>query len=311
MGYGRRRGLSPRMRGNRWATCQSLRGFGSIPAHAGEPRYRCRWTCPYRVYPRACGGTVSAPDVDTPMRGLSPRMRGNQVQSSGEGASLGSIPAHAGEPRRTAPGCTESRVYPRACGGTWRGEERQDLRVGLSPRMRGNLPGRPRAARTSGSIPAHAGEPLSEQRSYAQARVYPRACGGTELSADIAKPTTGLSPRMRGNRPQAIRGRLGIGSIPAHAGEPSDCVAQKLGHGVYPRACGGTFEKPATMAFTSGLSPRMRGNHGHWQIPLRKPGSIPAHAGEPYSSCDQTWMPGVYPRACGGTSVGHDWHSFR
>ena len=32
-------------------------GYGSIPAHAGEPEDRN----PFRVYPRACGGTIAIP----------------------------------------------------------------------------------------------------------------------------------------------------------------------------------------------------------------------------------------------------------
>ena len=93
-------GLSPRVRGNHGEPAAGHGLDGSIPARAGEPRWkrRCLNTC--RVYPRACGGTI--PDVcvvDGP-NGLSPRVRGNQMQERSWGGHFGSIPARAGEPSR-------------------------------------------------------------------------------------------------------------------------------------------------------------------------------------------------------------------
>ena len=53
-------GLSPRVRGNRYAPVRQRHHRGSIPACAGEPGRtgcRCHWPA---VYPRVCGGTSSA-----------------------------------------------------------------------------------------------------------------------------------------------------------------------------------------------------------------------------------------------------------
>ena len=57
--YRPRRGLSPRVRGNRVRPIRCPRLTWSIPARAGEPAARCRTGAALRVYPRACGGTWS------------------------------------------------------------------------------------------------------------------------------------------------------------------------------------------------------------------------------------------------------------
>ena len=216
----RGRGLSPRMRGNlkfKWARLPSER---SIPAHAGEPPSGTWSNIIPRVYPRACGGTHQFPVKVKSRRGLSPRMRGNQVICIPMALFLRSIPAHAGEPLRVIDGAVLGRVYPRACGGTFlfnlsarlerglsppcggtgsNGLCRRD-RDGLSPRMRGNRFPRTGTDAPGGSIPAHAGEPYIPGQSQLEDQVYPRACGGTVNSETRRISTQGLSPRMRGNQ---------------------------------------------------------------------------------------------------------------
>ena len=51
------RGLSPRVRGNRFAGLYLREHFGSIPACAGEPGASFRSERCSQVYPRVCGGT--------------------------------------------------------------------------------------------------------------------------------------------------------------------------------------------------------------------------------------------------------------
>ena len=51
-----------------------------------------------RVYPRACGGTLLAPQANLSEKGLSPRVRGNRIWRLERDADAGSIPARAGEP---------------------------------------------------------------------------------------------------------------------------------------------------------------------------------------------------------------------
>ena len=212
-------GLSPRMRGNLGREAYIAASRGSIPAHAGEPIAVDVGPFASWVYPRACGGTARDGARQGGSVGLSPRMRGNRQRSIWWHVGQGSIPAHAGEPGghytptrrggvypRACGGTSVPRVpaecrwvYPRACGGTQVRQLRPDLRQGLSPRMRGN---RVRATNTNavtGSIPAHAGEPVPTWRVGSASRVYPRACGGTHGSLRPHRAVRGLSPRMRGN----------------------------------------------------------------------------------------------------------------
>ena len=72
-----------------------------------------------------------------------------------------------------------------------------------------------------GSIPACAGEPMSDYEHVAYGTVYPRVCGGTGPSANPTCNVPGLSPRVRGNRWQCDDQDRWLGSIPARAGEPN------------------------------------------------------------------------------------------
>ena len=175
-------GLSPRVRGNRFAPGSLAVQVRSIPARAGEPARRWPTCSSSPVYPRACGGTGEAlgqPLVDA---GLSPRVRGNRQRSWGGLHAVRSIPARAGEPRLTWPSPMLPTVYPRACGGT-------DLAI-------------------------------DETKKTKISTVYPRACGGTVLINETFPCCEGLSPRVRGNLAVPFSWRPCPGSIPARAGEP-------------------------------------------------------------------------------------------
>ena len=113
-----RLGLSPRARGNPKLAGAVSGNRGSIPASAGEPASgghptRGEWVYPRergepptgrsgpdrgRVYPRERGGTVCGAHRRFPLRGLSPRTRGNPAADSWAVGGTGSIPANAGEP---------------------------------------------------------------------------------------------------------------------------------------------------------------------------------------------------------------------
>ena len=154
----------------------------------------------------------------------------------------GSIPAYAGEPYRDYIGTPIGKVYPRVCGGTEFIQIGTDYNKGLSPRMRGNpLPNRKNRA-VSRSIPAYAGEPLSQPVFYLDIKVYPRVCGGTCDKHLHTIRIKGLSPRMRGNPLLNWVGPIRKRSIPAYAGEPRCLICKCRDGEVYPRVCGGTWQ---------------------------------------------------------------------
>ena len=71
-------------------------------------------------------------------KGLSPRVRGNQMDEFCLVNDQRSIPACAGEPDWADKDGQEIAVYPRVCGGTPSRIARQSMNPGLSPRVRGN-----------------------------------------------------------------------------------------------------------------------------------------------------------------------------
>ena len=254
-----------------------------------------------KVYPRACGGTMCPGLGRMSRNGLSPRLRGNQCLSRFTRHIVGSIPALAGEPVTPCRVYRRRWVYPRACGGTNVKERIDDPKLGLSPRLRGNQCNAECECNRSRSIPALAGEPRYLGHSDSGRTVYPRACGGTYGCNRSDATPPGLSPRLRGNQPTTRWSPSLKRSIPALAGEPSSCIRGRSKPRVYPRACGGTPILMMMIITSSGLSPRLRGNH-LWPTGKRKnSGSIPALAGEPIIRHQGDMIKAVYPRACGGT----------
>ena len=258
---------------------------------------------PSRVYPRVCGGTSQYEKAHRCGDGLSPRVRGNPAGRAGVQGPSGSIPACAGEPRAPDPAPSASGVYPRVCGGTPSRETALVERWGLSPRVRGNRAGAVAVHVVAGSIPACAGEPQTRHPGRSGGAVYPRVCGGTRSRPSRVVRVRGLSPRVRGNRVPRPGGERGCGSIPACAGEPPSAAVWCAPRRVYPRVCGGTRSRRWTARASSGLSPRVRGNHVLLadEVPAR--GSIPACAGEPVGLHEIVSLSGVYPRVCGGTDT--------
>ena len=192
-------------------------------------------------------------------------------------------------------------VYPRVCGGTRDNLAAPRFAPGLSPRVRGNRPRRPRPPAPARSIPACAGEPAGRRRLTTPPAVYPRVCGGTAEALGLELVIPGLSPRVRGNpRPVMMVSSI-PGSIPACAGEPRGAGGLSVQMAVYPRVCGGTAQLPRRPRPVRGLSPRVRGNLPRRSAVKSYAGSIPACAGEPRpqgpAPCDSS----VYPRVCGGT----------
>ena len=173
------------------------------------------------VYPRVCGGTTCCYHITWRRKGLSPRVRGNQPPGVLPPAYHRSIPACAGEPASLGSLRDPFMVYPRVCGGTGQGDGQPPAVVGLSPRVRGNLPHPPIDIRRRRSIPACAGEPWAALGRITGPQVYPRVCGGTDMPLMDIGEVDGLSPRVRGNPGGSGIYEWTAGSIPACAGEPS------------------------------------------------------------------------------------------
>ena len=156
------KGLSPPTRGNRRRGRRCPNRPRSIPAHAGEPSGRGSRITARAVYPRPRGGTAELLEKAAIEWGLSPPTRGNHIEIKEAERSRRSIPAHAGEPSASRKICAVVEVYPRPRGGTRPAIQNSRVRRGLSPPTRGNRLPIPRSPRLARSIPAHAGEPQSD-----------------------------------------------------------------------------------------------------------------------------------------------------
>ena len=213
-------GLSPRVRGNPFPFVCESGWFGSIPACAGQPKWRLSLAWPTWVYPRVCGATPYVSRAVVIEEGLSPRVRGNLSELNALNVRKRSIPACAGQPGQIAGDHRHHPVYPRVCGATDGFGVSGYGGPGLSPRVRGNQAAILPPSFRSRSIPACAGQPFSQRPQIKHAAVYPRVCGATSMQAILTLQQYGLSPRVRGNLRQGAGVGLHIRSIPACAGQP-------------------------------------------------------------------------------------------
>ena len=152
---------------------------------------------------------------------------------------VGSIPAHAGEPRSGRSSTRLAEVYPRPRGGALFSYNSEFAVNGLSPPTRGSRKEKDGGGDMDRSIPAHAGEPRKIGRHETVRRVYPRPRGGAGLPVRDRFRLRGLSPPTRGSLRFEFAHSVLYGSIPAHAGEPSSVIRLATAHRVYPRPRGG------------------------------------------------------------------------
>ena len=214
----------------------------------------------------------------------------------------GPIPACAGQPHAPRALYLLLGAYPRVCGATGRAGASPRPRLGLSPRVRGNLLQLVNDADCIGPIPACAGQPRAQGSTWATSRAYPRVCGATYRRIRVVRFSMGLSPRVRGNRNDIHARRIGKGPIPACAGQPTQIWREALADRAYPRVCGATSSLQATTTGTWGLSPRVRGNRNYIPDEGFGAGPIPACAGQPGVQCGPLSARRAYPRVCGATT---------
>ena len=127
--------------------------------------------------------------------------------------------------------------------------------------------------------------------------------GETEFCARARLGAAGLSPRVRGNPLFLADPVHALRSIPACTGKPCGSDAVKSVPRVYPRVYGETMNGWHIPIVTSGLSPRVRGNHYHAVVMRVANGSIPACTGKPGSAKEFVCQYVVYPRVYGETPL--------
>ena len=170
-------GSSPLARGTRAGQfCQRIR-HGLIPARAGNTltdpnRKEPRW-----AHPRSRGEHVILNDASTVGAGSSPLARGTQADSLGIGHLYGLIPARAGNTWRSLALRRLQGAHPRS-----RGEHRHSIPIerefaGSSPLARGTLCSRLDSRKSTGLIPARAGNTAFPIHRYPACGAHPRSRG--------------------------------------------------------------------------------------------------------------------------------------
>ncbi len=252
-------GPSPPVRGKQRATGQSLRSLGSIPARAGEAAAATDSNTANAVHPRPCGGSFGDSSIVVSVPGPSPPVRGKPFKRKNPTRYDRSIPARAGEAPAGCPLRGSLAVHPRPCGGSWWTLYCVCAPKGPSPPVRGKLPWGCGHVSDNGSIPARAGEALSNVIPACAVTVHPRPCGGSVQAVRLVAVYLGPSPPVRGKLERIGFGWGTSGSIPARAGEA-------LGHEpvlqvvrVHPRPCGGSCGMSGFRNRHHGPSPPVRG----------------------------------------------------
>ena len=213
------------------------------------------------------------------MTGSSPRMRGTRARYWYRGVVRGIIPAYAGN--------------------TVLDHLDQQFVTGSSPRMRGTPAALSFDGTRLGIIPAYAGN--TDGVFYVPGTVWdhPRVCGEHTVSMVVYATMLGSSPRMRGTLGSQLCLSVGVGIIPAYAGNTSWLPPVENWSGDHPRVCGEHLHGSLPSMGTSGSSPRMRGTLGDCLAGFFRHGIIPAYAGNTGLVRRGHGRSGDHPRVCG------------
>ena len=195
-------------------------------------------TCPRRDHPRMCGEhhAVSSgphPAGDHPRMcgehlsfmaflmvsaGSSPHVRGARHHLHKIATRHGIIPACAGSTFNASFGALQNRDHPRMCGEHAQGQWAAEVRVGLSPHVRGAHRRQPQLRQRAGIIPACAGSTSTPTTRNPTQWDHPRMCGEHRSGFNALFFLTGSSPHVRGARKDSPLRRCHSGIIPACAG---------------------------------------------------------------------------------------------
>ena len=272
-------GSSPRMRGTR----NSRRNSRPFPGD----------------HPRVCGEHEQGGKQWPRLMGSSPRMRGTRSERRRHSQVRGIIPAYAGNTVASLPPCSCCWDHPRVCGEHRAVPEPLVRDGGSSPRMRGTLGFARFHTLDAGIIPAYAGNTVSAWLVPCSIRDHPRVCGEHLDTIASQLRLAGSSPRMRGTPDVRPSRRTRAGIIPAYAGNTFLSKLSAVGLRDHPRVCGEHHDYSRRAYPLVGSSPRMRGTHEIDRNAGRKPGIIPAYAGNTTAIGAWANQQRDHPRVCG------------
>ena len=166
------------MRGKVFCHRVSAGGLGITPAHAGKrlPSSACIWPC--WDHPRTCGEKFRDENLEAPLMGSPPHMRGK---------ALIVVCGYSGR-----------WDHPRTCGEKIDETTNTNEATGSPPHMRGKVVVVVVGPVETGITPAHAGKSASAALSPASPRDHPRTCGEKLYRLLHGFLFLGSPPHMRG-----------------------------------------------------------------------------------------------------------------
>ena len=276
-----------------------LRVTGSSPPARGTPLEEEVKTLDQRFIPARAGNTVSAGSngrtyvVHPRPRGEHRRMVAAAARNYGSSPPARGTHDSLDRPR------TIERFIPARAGNTWKTRiEAMDVR-GSSPPARGTLRGRVRLNRKHRFIPARAGNTSSHRLGLTPMTVHPRPRGEHCTHSVTSRWTTGSSPPARGTpstrHDDDAVGRF----IPARAGNTFMRPTPPTKSAVHPRPRGEHSPTSSSDSPTAGSSPPARGTPDRGPGDLHASRFIPARAGNTASPRTLATTTAVHPRPRG------------
>ena len=272
-------GSSPRVRGTHRIHRLLVGPSGIIPACAGNTQRHRHRLIGRRDHPRVCGEHAVEKPTAKDRMGSSPRVRGTRRVRQRQCATVGIIPACAGNTICVdSTGCLR-RDHPRVCGEHPRHDTRKRHVAGSSPRVRGT--------------------PCFRAPFRGRRGDHPRVCGEHHRSFARSSVSMGSSPRVRGTLGKCGHFAHKRGIIPACAGNTRQATWNTWPARDHPRVCGEHDEPAAIQAVLLGSSPRVRGTQLLVGYRVPEEGIIPACAGNTGLKRMKASASRDHPRVCG------------
>ena len=292
-------GSSPQVRGTRGHRPRPRPPSRLIPAGAGNTSVPRIAAPPVEAHPRRCGEHETETWEATLDQGSSPQVRGTHGDPVCGHQNGGLIPAGAGNTTNSCGRRASSRAHPRRCGEHRAIGQHQRVYEGSSPQVRGTRVPRDVVGDLAGLIPAGAGNTSCPAPTGRPTGAHPRRCGEHPPGHRGHGRHVGSSPQVRGTRPGAEHRVVGVGLIPAGAGNTGQLGSPAWPSRAHPRRCGEHRWGAHLGLSGDGSSPQVRGTRPRSWRPPQLLGLIPAGAGNTRIRIDDPEIVRAHPRRCG------------
>ena len=174
------------------------------------------------------------------------------------------------------------------------------LNAGSSPQVRGRPPAHRSASRSTGLIPAGAGQTLPGSTLCGYRWAHPRRCGADAVRGGEVRAGVGLIPAGAGQTCRWSVTRVCGGAHPRRCGaDVTLAYSGEQGQGLIPAGAGQTKSVSWGKAQSLGSSPQVRGRRTRSRTERLGDGLIPAGAGQTIPSRSRTRWRRAHPRRCG------------